>query len=157
MILVNKRVAKREKYTIGHLTVDGRKFCDILEDTDRGLRQDMPINEINKRKVYGETAIPTGLYRIRMDMPSPRYRQKAITDPYYRFCCDHMPRLINVPGFEGILMHPGSTAKDSLGCPLVGDNTVVGQITNSRTRFKELFYLMYNAELRGEQVWIEIK
>lgn len=156
MEIRNRRVAKRDKYTIGHLYVDGMKFCDVVEDKDRGLHNDMAIAEIFRRKVYGETAIPTGRYRVRMDVPSPKYRQKAVTDTYYRFCCDHMPRLVNVPGFDGILIHPGSTAKDTLGCQIVGDNTIVGQVTNSRTRFKQLWQMMYDAYLRGEEIWFTV-
>ena len=44
-----------------------------------------------------------------------------------------------MPGFDGILIHPGNTALDTLGCILVGRNTKVGQLTASRDTFKELY------------------
>ena len=157
MEIVNTRSALRETYTIGHVTVDGKKFCDVVEDKDRGLRQDMPLAEIKRRKVYGETAIPIGRYRVRMDLPSPKYVQKAKTDTYYRFCCNNMPRLEKVPGYDGILFHPGSSAKDTLGCQVVGDNTIVGQVTNSRTRFRQIWQMMYDAYRRGEEIWYTIQ
>lgn len=36
-----KRIATPKDYTIGHLYVNGKLFCDTLENTDRGLDQKM--------------------------------------------------------------------------------------------------------------------
>jgi hypothetical protein len=117
MKLTLKRIARRPTYTIGKLYVDGVYFCDTIEDTDRGLRQDMPLAEIKRIKVYGETAIPIGEYRIIVNMSPTKKRL--------------LPRLLDVLGFDGILIHRGNTAKDSLGCILVGENKVVGKVINS--------------------------
>ena len=74
MKLLLKRIAKQKTYTIGKLYIDGVYECDTLEDTDRGLSDDMSIAEIKKKKVYGQTAIPTGTYEINMDVVSPKFK-----------------------------------------------------------------------------------
>lgn len=51
MELTLKRIAKRPTYTIGKLYIDGKYFCDTIEDKDRGLTQNMPLSEIKKKKV----------------------------------------------------------------------------------------------------------
>ena len=64
MNIILNRIAKKAKYTIGKLYINDKYFCDTLEDTDRGLTQSMTEQQIGSKKVYGETAIPTGTYRI---------------------------------------------------------------------------------------------
>ena len=72
MNITIKRIFKGDKYTIGKLYVNGIYECDTLEDTDRGLTEDSPLSEIQSKKVYGETAIPTGTYKIDMNTVSPK-------------------------------------------------------------------------------------
>lgn len=147
------RKYKKETYTIGNLYVDGVWFCNTLEDKDRGLKQtDLPWT-IKKKKVYGETAIPRGTYRITMDVVSAKY---ARIDWYKRLCGGRMPRLINVPGFDGILIHPGNTSLDSYGCILVGKNTKKGMVTSSRDTFVALYAKLKAAMERNESITIEI-
>lgn len=50
-----------------------------------------------------------------------------------------MPLINNVKGYSGIRIHSGNTAKDTEGCLLVGKNTVVGRLTDSRNTFNALF------------------
>ena len=59
---------KKEKYTIGRLYIDGEFICNTIEDTDRGLSQDMSEEEIKSKKIYGKTAIPTGRYKVLMNV-----------------------------------------------------------------------------------------
>ena len=119
-------------YTIGKLYVDGEWVCDTLEDTDRGLDQSMSVEEIKKRKVYRQTAIPTGTYKITMDVQSPKFAQY----PFYRkLCKGYLPRRLKVKGFDVILMHCGSTADNSAGCILIGLNTIKGRLTNSQKTY----------------------
>ena len=73
MEILLKRIAKKPNYTIGKLYIDGKYFCDTLEDKDRGLLQSMTENEILKIKVKDQTAIPTGKYKIDMNTVSPRF------------------------------------------------------------------------------------
>lgn len=137
-----KRIARRDTYTIGRLYVDGEYFCDTCEDVDRGLRQDMAQSVIRAIKRKGVTAIPTGRYRVTMDVQSPKFRTKAM----YQFCNGYLPRLINVPGFDGVLIHVGNTAKDTEGCLLVGRNTKVGKVLESRVTFVKLYEKLRKAE-----------
>lgn len=140
MILTLKRRYKKADYTIGDLYVDGEWFCNIIEDTDRGLDSSMSFEDIARKKVYGKTAIPYGEYRIDMDTPSPKYTR---LNPAYSRPYGHcMPRLIGVKGFSGILIHPGNTAKDSLGCLIPGLNTEKGKVTSSRSVWKKLMDIM---------------
>ena len=135
MELLLKRIARRETYTIGKLYIDGEYFCDTLEDTDRGLRQDMSLPVIRAKKRAGVTAIPTGRYKVTLKVQSPRFSKKEM----YQFCKGYLPRLVNVLGFEGVLIHVGNTAKDTEGCILVGKNTKVGKVLESRVTFVNLY------------------
>lgn len=144
------RAAKKKLYTIGHLYVDGVYVCDTIEDTDRGITQDDTIAEIKAVKVKALTAIPTGTYRVTLNVVSPKFVQKS----YYKaFCGGRLPRLLDVPGFDGILIHRGSTEKDSAGCIIVGYNKEVGKVVNSQVAFEKLYKL-----LKGdERIYITIK
>lgn len=129
-----ERLWKKPAYTVGRLFVDGKFFCNTLEDTVRDLG--------NEKKVYGKTAIPYGEYKVVYNW-SPKFGR-------------NLPRLLNVPAFEGILIHPGNTADDSAGCILVGRNTEVGRLTESRYTSDKLNVLIEDAQRRGESITIEI-
>lgn len=152
-ILVDRKW-KKDTYTIGNLYVNGKLFCNTLEDKDRGLKNTDPLAKIKTKKVYGETAIPTGTYKITLDVVSPKY---AGVKWYYDLCQGKMPRIPNVPGFEGILIHPGNTALDTYGCILVGKNTVKGKVTKSKETFADLYKQMKAAASKGEVIEITIK
>ena len=138
MKLVLERTFRGSAYTIGKLYVDGDYFCDTLEDVDRGLSSDMPLSEINEKKVYGETAIPAGTYKVVMNVVSPKFKDRAWAKPWD----GKLPRLENVPGYEGVLIHVGNKAEDTLGCILVGQNKVKGQVINSTATFDKLMDLL---------------
>ena len=140
-------------YTIGVLFIDGLRYCETLEDRDRGLKFTDHPDRIKARKVAGETAIPTGTYQVSMTTLSPKYASVAW---YQQLCGGKMPRLLAVPGFDGILIHPGNSALDTKGCILVGRNTKVGQLTDSRACFKEVYKRMKEAADEGEEITIEI-
>lgn len=148
------RIFTCSTYTIGKLYVDGEWVCDTLEDTDRGLDQSMTVEEIRKRKVYRQTAIPTGTYKITMDIPSPKFAQY----PFYRkLCKGYLPRLLKVKGFDGILMHCGSTADNSAGCILIGLNTIKGRLTNSQKTYTTFMGLhILPAQKMKEEITITI-
>lgn len=127
-----KRIAKRNTYTIGKMYIEGNYFCDTLEDVDRGINQKDSLDTIKKIKVAGATAIPTGTYKVIVNM-SPKFQR-------------NLPRLIDVPGFEGILIHRGNTDKDTAGCILVGENKVVGKVINSTVYEKKLINILQNTK-----------
>ena len=129
-------------YCIGHLYVDGKYVCDTIEDTDRGLDKNMPLAELQKRKVKAQTAIPTGTYKVTLGIVSPKFSQK----PYYmKFCGGRVPRLLDVPAYEGILIHIGRTERSSAGCLIVGYNTIKGQVTDSQAAYEKLYNMMRGA------------
>lgn len=142
MDLTLKRIARKEDYTIGRLYVDGVYFCDTIEDKDRGLKQSLPASVNKAMKKVGATAIPTGKYQVTLKMKSPRFSKKK----QYEFCGGYLPRLINVPAFEGVLIHVGNTAKDTEGCILVGRNTKVGKVLDSGVTFRALYAKLKEAK-----------
>lgn len=153
MDLLITRNYKKNKYTIGKLYINNKLFCDTLEDTDRSLTSDMNESQIKNLKVYGETAIPTGTYIIDLNTISPKFKDKSWAKPYG----GKVPRLLNVKGFNGILIHPGSTHKDSSGCILIGLNTKVGMVTNSTEYFHKLMKELLEAKLKGKNITVTIK
>lgn len=123
-----KRLYKKDTYTIGKLYVDGSYVCDTLEDKDRGLRQDMSLEEIKKIKVYGETAIPYGTYDCEITY-SPKFKRD-------------LPLVKDVNGFDGIRIHSGNFADSSLGCVLCGENKVKGGLINSKQTLERLMNIL---------------
>lgn len=153
MELLLSRDYKKDKYTIGRLYINGKLFSNTIEDKDRGLTSNMADGQIKGLKVYGETAIPIGTYTIDMNTVSPKFKDKSWAKPYG----GKLPRLLNVKGFEGVLMHVGNTCQDSSGCILMGLNTKKGMITNSTEYFHKLMKELLAAKLRGEEIKITIK
>ncbi len=145
-----KRIARRESYTIGRLYVDGERFCDTCEDKDRGLSQKLPVSLNIAKKKKGVTAIPTGRYRITLDVVSQRFSKKSA----YQFCGGRLPRLVNVPAFDGVLIHIGNTAKNTEGCILVGQNKEVGKVLNSTVTFRQLYERLQTSK---EYIYITIE
>ena len=154
MELVVDRKWKKQGYTISNLTIDGKWFCNVLEDTDRGLDDFMSIEEIKKLKKPSITAIPRGTYEVTLDITSPKFYTKTF---YKQVCSGKVPRLLNVKGFEGILIHAGNTDKDSAGCLLVGINLERGKVLKSQETFRKLYKMLSEAKLRGEYIQITIK
>lgn len=156
MKLEVNRIYKGMSYTIGHLYIDGKYFCDTLEDKDRGLDSSMSLSDIKNIKVKNETAIPTGEYQITLNVKSPKYSNYA----KYAWARDieaKVPRLLNVKGFDGVLIHPsGNKNSDTSGCLLVGVNKVKGQVLNSRETFKELYKLLKDKHDKDEKITIKI-
>lgn len=145
-----KRIARKETYTIGRIYVDGKYVCDTVEDRDRGLSQSLPVSVNIAKKRKGMTAIPTGRYRVTLDVQSPKYSKFKS----YAWCNGYLPRLINVPAFDGILIHAGNSAADSAGCLLVGENKVVGKVLNSMDTLKRLYAILKTAK---DSIYITIE
>lgn len=155
MLIKVERKARKSAYTVGKVSIDGKAFCDSLEDTDRGATQDMtftPTGGANGywttkdggiiNKVYGKTAIPTGVY-------------DACSFYWPKFRC-YVVMLLRVPGFTGILLHNGMTADNSEGCILLGKNNIVGRLDGNRIYMDALVARVMAAEHRGEKVEVEV-
>lgn len=138
-----KIVIKREfyggTYINGKLYIDNEFFCWTLEDRYRGLTSDMPLETILDQKVYGTTAIPSGTYKITLDVVS----QKFSKYPFYQSVCQgKLPRLLDVKGFDGVLIHVADGwKKDKLlsGCIGIGDRQKDGSLLNGKEVFKEFY------------------
>lgn len=123
----------------GKLYIDGVYFCDTIEDRYRGLTSDMPLETILDQKVYGATAIPSGTYKITLDVISPKFSKY----PFYQSVCQgKLPRLLDVKGFDGVLIHVADGwKKDKLlsGCIGIGDRQKDGSLLNGKEVFKEFY------------------
>lgn len=135
MELKLKRKALEPEYTIGDLFINGEFFCNTLEDTYRDLSKE--------KKIPGKTAIPYGRYEVILNY-SPRFKKE-------------LPRLLNVPFFDGILIHGGNTPEDTEGCILVGENAIKGKVINSTSYKKKLIDLFIDARKKGEKSYITIE
>lgn len=127
MELKLKRDLLNDSYTLGKLSIDGIHFCFTVEDKVRVLKDlnlDGDFTDLNEGKIYGKTAIPSGKYKVILNMSN---RFKII-----------MPLLLQVPGFEGIRVHSGNTAIDTEGCIIVGTVRTPNGVGFSRDCFKRL-------------------
>ncbi len=115
--------------TIGDLLIDHHIFCHTLEDI---------VRQKSAKKIYGKTAIRSGLYRVVLSMST---RFKRIT-----------PEILDVPDFIGVRMHGGNTADDTDGCVLVAKN-IISKEKVYGTMERQLTDLMRNC---NEPHWIEI-
>lgn len=155
MELTLKRIALRSEYTIGKLYVDGEYVADTIEDTVRDLDKDGKFAN-GEVKIPGKTAIPYGRYEITMKVKSPKYSNFSKYSWAKKYD-GYLPRLLNVPHFDGVLIHVGNSALDSEACVLVGENKVVGKVINSVNTFRRLMdeYLI-PAKKRNENIVITI-
>lgn len=159
MRLLLERTARKQRYTIGHLydITDGKReyICDVIEDKVRDINKNGKFDN-GEVKIPKETAIPYGIYVVTLWVRSPKFSDFK-KYPYAKKYNGYLPRLLNVPHFDGILIHCGSSEKSSAGCLIVGYNKVVGRVVNSEAAFYKLMdnYLV-PAKKRGEGISIEI-
>ena len=131
------RTTEADTSTEGKLFIGGVQECYSLEDKDRHL-------EDGGEKVYGETAIPRGKYKVSITF-SNRFQKDLIY-------------IHDVPQFTGVRIHSGNSSKDTEGCIIVGsinkqdDDDWVG---GSRVAYRKLHVAVKEA-LKNEEVTIEI-
>jgi hypothetical protein len=117
-------------------------------------------DEYRREKVYGETRIPNGTYQLGLRTIGG-YNQKYSK----RFSDIHigMLHVLDVPGFEYILIHCGNTDEHTAGCLLVGDSQENNQITKdgfigkSTQAYKRIYPRIAEAIECGEEVTITYK
>ena len=142
MELTYNRKIKTDNSTIGELYVNGVFECFLLEDKDRGLTDKMSLFEINQKKIFGETAIPSGRYEIVITY-SNRFKQ-------------YLPLLLGVKGYEGVRIHPGNNKSHTLGCLLCGNKKGVDVVLESKLAFNNLFKKLKAVE-KKEKIFITIE
>ena len=147
------RKYKCSDYTIGMMQVGSVVTSDTLEDKDRGLTDTMSVAAIKLRKIFGKTAIPTGTYRVKLT-----YSTKFANRPWAKKYGGLVPEILDVKGFSGVRIHPGTDQYDTDGCPLVGENKVKGKVINSVEKYCALMneYLI-PAHRRNDEIWITIR
>ena len=141
MNLTLKRLNLTPNYTEGELYVNGVYFCKTLEDTNRDLNKNGQFDN-NEKKVYGETCIPYGKYKVILSY-SPKFKRE-------------LPEILEVPNFQGIRIHRGNKISDTLGCILCGEKVKNGYLSNSTPYEIKLVELFKQAKLRNEESFIEI-
>lgn len=141
MNLTLKRLNLTPNYTEGELYVNGVYFCKTLEDTNRDLNKNGQFDN-NEKKVYGETCIPYGKYKIILSY-SPKFKRE-------------LPEILDVPNFQGIRVHRGNKISDTLGCVLCGEKVKNGYLSNSTPYEIKLVELFKQAKSRNEESFIEI-
>jgi hypothetical protein len=127
-LLLKRQPTNKEDVTFGSLSINGEYECHTLEDA------------IRVQKIYGQTCIPPGRYRIEMKL-SPKFNLIV-------------PHILDVPGFSNILIHHGNTKNDTLGCILVGITIKGSVIFSSRIALDRLISRLKDVR---EEIWINIK
>lgn len=139
-IKIQRPPISNSKSTISKLFINNEFFCDTIEDRDRNLKSSDSLERIKSIKVKHETAIPYGTYQLVMSY-SQRFEK-------------YLPELLNVPGFDGIRIHPGNTEADSSGCILPGIRNV-DKVVNSRLTMQKL-QTKIDSVIKTEKIFVEI-
>lgn len=141
MKLELKRIALKPNYTIGKLFINGTYYCDTIEDKVIDLNKNGKFDD-GLSKVMHQTAIPYGTFKVVVNY-SPKFKRE-------------LPRLLDVPYFEGILIHNGNDQNSSSGCIIVGENKTVGKVINSTFYMNNLTARIKDAQNKGETITITI-
>lgn len=141
MELYLKRYTYADTYTLGNITFDNYDIS--IPTVEDKVRQD-------GEKVYGETAIPAGRYKVLLDVVSPKFSKY----PFYMEVCEgKLPRLQDVPGFSGILLHCGINEENSLGCPILNNRNA--PLEKSKEYFIQMMDILKSVPDKND-VWINI-
>ena len=117
-------------------------------------------DEQRDKKVFGETRIPDGDYKLGLRKVGGYHARYTKRFPHIHIGMLHV---LDVPGFEYILIHCGNTDEHTAGCLLVGDsqenNKIVtnGFIGKSTQAYKRIYPRIAEAIECGEEVTITYK
>ena len=137
-----RRLYPKKDYTIGKLYINGVAYCDTLEDPVRDYNKDGDLDDPGEGKIYGNTAIPYGIYEVVVNW-SPKFKRM-------------LPLVRGVNHFTGIRIHAGNTVEDTEGCILPGENKSPGRVINSRPYETLIRSAIMLALKRGEKVKLTI-
>ena len=109
MKLKLSRIWANKEETLGMLSINEKEECFILEDQHQDV------------KVYGETRIPQGTYKIILRTVGGKHEDYSKRFDFHK----GMLWLQDVPGFTFVYIHIGNSDLDSLGCLLTGRKSKV--------------------------------
>jgi len=143
MIITVRRFVSTNDATLSQVLIDGAFQCFGLEDE---YRQD---------KVAAETRIPAGVYKVGVRTVGGFHTRYSA-----KFPDSHkgMLHVLDVPGFEYILIHIGNTEKDTAGCLLVGQSAVSDcdadylAVGSSKSAYINLYNKVIEAAIAGDLV-----
>ncbi len=144
-----KRQPSVNGHTLGTITIDG--FPDVfptIEDEERDTNNNGFFDN-GEKKVYGKTAIPKGRYRIVLDVVSPKFSKYPF---YMEVCGGKLPRLLDVPSFEGVLQHCGRNENQSSGCQILNDYNA--PLERSKKYFRRYMEILSSAK---DDIYITIE
>ena len=116
--------------------------------------------EKRDKKILGETRIPEGVYKMGLRKTGGYHARYSKRFPHIHIGMLHV---LDVPGFEYILVHCGNTDEHTAGCLLVGDSQENNQITKdgfigkSTQAYKRIYSRIAEAIDCGEDVKIIYK
>ena len=140
MELLLERKIFNQNSTEGNLYVNGKWFCNTIEDRVRAKP-----NEWKKElKIYGKTAIPYGKYPVLVTW-SNRFKRQ-------------LTGVFNVPDFEGIRIHNGSSELSSAGCIIVSyeDDDTNHKLINDKAAMNDLCDIVAHAQ-KTEKITLTIE
>lgn len=145
-----RREARADR-TLGELLVeydgngDWRPFAFVVEDADRMLRADQGEAACRAGKVKGKTCIPSGRYRLAWTLSPSRGV--------------HTLRLLDVPGFQGILIHSGNGPEHTEGCicPGLSLDKTAGRTSDSKKAVGWLEANLAPLVAEGRDIWITVE
>lgn len=137
MKLLVQRYKSTPTATLGRLLIDGVFECYTLEDEFRAV------------KVRGETRIPAGTYKIALRTEGETHSKYSQRFPDFH---KGMLHVLNVPGFQWILIHIGNTEKDTEGCLLVGSKVDENAMTlsHSTVAYRKMYPKVAKALAEGD-------
>ena len=138
--LVLQRRKFSDKATIGDMVV-GDILVVTLEDGKR------------EHKIYGETAIPAGVYKLELRTGGNTTKRYAKRYPDMH---RGMVHLLEVPGFSWIYVHVGNYPSDTLGCILVGTRAGDDAIYGSRNAYEAIYPILATA-IEGGSCTLEVR
>jgi hypothetical protein len=142
MLLTVNRFTSDQDATLSTVSIDGVFECFGLED------------EYRIDKVPGETRIPSGFYSVRLRTVGGFHVNYSARFPDIH---QGMLQVMDVPGFEFILIHVGNTDEDTAGCLLVGCNANTSQslsVGSSVKAYKRLYRRVIEAA-KADQLTIQ--
>ena len=147
MTVVVQRINQDTDSTIGALFIDGKLECWTIED------------EVRTKKVYAETAIGDGTYKLKLRTHGGFH--KRYTRKFGEAWHKGMIEICDVPKFSDVLIHIGNDDDDTAGCLLVGLEVNIntferGMIKRSTPAYQRIYPKIRDALLSGEAVTLTI-